>query len=565
MVAQSKSSARKALDVIFKLFGASAAVILAHWVTIMMKRARKKLPPGPMPLPLIGNLPLMASGNPADDFANIFKTWGKEKGIYSIWMGDKLAVVHHDPEIDRELQFDRIHETNARPKTEAERTINYSVGHCEGIHSAEGAQWKKVRNVLVGDLLRVNVLNEKILPIQDREGRNFIKHIYDKYNGKIVGPRMLLKVTAMNTSLQTVLGAKMDYEDLGDYQAATDDWTKFGKPGFEKTLSKSAQTAFWFFRYIDQTFVCLAIPNARDVFPWPLSALIPQPPDFKKFHNMAEERNALWKKIIKEHKESLDPADPRDWVDMLLLSQDKLKLSDPELTGALMDTVIATSDTFIALIEWILAYVCAHPEIQKKLQEELDRVVGQDRLVEARDQLECEYFQAFIKEILRFYPITPINPPRRAIVDTQLAGYDIPKDTWIFQHWGSMFKRPDLWKDPEVFRPERFMEGGEDKEIGDAAFKQPTATRKDPCKYVAFSYGQRSCPGYRLGRVSVFLQSAMMIQCFDWEMTSDSDVTPHTRLITFPLKLKSKATYRLKKPMEELLKIPCQPGGGWFD
>lgn len=230
-----------------------------------------------------------------------------------------------------------------------------------------------------------------------------------------------------------------------------------------------------------------------------------------------------------------------------------------------MDTVIATSDTFIALIEWILAVVCAQPEVQKKLQEELDRVVGQDRLVEARDQLNCPYFQAFIKEVLRFYPITPINPPRRAIVDTELGGYDIPKDTWIFQHWGSMFKRPDLWKDPEVFRPERFMEGGEDQEIGDAAFKQPTAARKDPCKYVAFSYGQRSCPGYRLGRVSAFLQSAMMIQCFDWEMTSDADVTPNTRLIVFPKKLKSKATYRLKKPMEELLKTECQPGGGWFD
>merc|ERR1712032_1006999 len=163
------------------------------------------------------------------------------------------------------------------------------------------------------------------------------------------------------------------------------------------------------------------------------------------FHTMAEERNALWKKIIKEHKESLNPADPKDWVDMLLLKneglKEGLKLTDQELTGVLMDTVIATSDTFIALIEWILAYVCEHPDIQKKLQEELDRVVGQDRLVEARDQEKCEYYTAFIKEILRFYPITPINPPRRAMVDTKLAGYDIPKDTWIFQHWGSMFRR----------------------------------------------------------------------------------------------------------------------------
>merc|ERR1712226_987005 len=135
----------------------------------------------------------------------------------------------------------------------------------------------------------------------------------------------------MNTSLQTVLGAKLDYEDLGDYLSESDSWTKYGKPDFEKHLSKPAQTAFWFFRYIDQTFVCLAVQNARDVFPWPLRSLIPRPTEFRKFHEMAKERNTLWKKIIKEHKESVDKENPRDWVDMLILKQTELKISDAEL------------------------------------------------------------------------------------------------------------------------------------------------------------------------------------------------------------------------------------------
>lgn len=560
---QSKVTARKVLDVLKKVFGAGFVTVIAHWITIMLKRMRYRLPPGPMPLPLIGNLPLMASGDPAYDFAQLFDKHGKEKGIYSIWMGDKLAVVHHDPEIDRELQFDRIEDTNARPKTEAERQINYAVGECEGIHSAEGPQWKKIRGVLVGDLLRVSVLNDKILPIQDHEGRNFVEHVMERYNGKVIGPRMLLKVTAMNTSLQTVLGVSLDYKDLGEYQPDTDDWTKFGKPNFEKQLSETAQRAFWFFRYIDQTFICLAVQNARDVFPWPLNKMIPMPTEFRRFFELAKERNALWKRILDEHRAALDKENPKDWVDMLLLKQVDLKLTEPELIGLLMDTVIATSDTFIALIEWILAYVCDKPEVQKKLQEELDHVVGQDRLVEARDQRQCLYYNAFIKEVIRCRPITPINPPRRAVVDTTLAGYDIPRDTWIFQHWGSMFRRPDLWKNPDEFRPERFLE--EDKEIGDAAFQQPTVPRKEACKYVAFAYGKRSCPGYRLGRVSVFLQSALMIQCFNWERTSDSDLDPHARLITFPKKLKCVPTYRLKKPLSELIKTPAQPGGGWFD
>jgi coumaroylquinate(coumaroylshikimate) 3'-monooxygenase len=568
LATKKSTNASKILSVLLKLFGGGVAAVLLHWVTIMIRRLRYKLPPGPMPLPLIGNLPMMASGDPAADFEKIFKTYG-QKGMYSIWMGDKLAVVHNDPEIDRELCFDRVQDTNARPKTEAERHINYDVGHCEGIHSAEGPQWKKVRSVLVSDLLKVTNLNEKVLPIQDQEGRNFVKHVMDRYNGKVIGPRMLLKVTAMNTSLQTVLGAKLNYEDLGEYIPESDSWTKYGKPQFEQTLPTASQQAFWFFRYIDQTFVCLAVQNARDVFPWPLNSLIPRPPEFQTFFEMAKERNAMWKKIINEHRATVNKEKPRDWVDMLILDQERLKISDAELVGVLMDTVIATSDTFIALIEWILAFICDRPDIQKKLQDELDRVVGQDRLVEARDQINCPYYNAFIKEILRTRPITPINPPRRAMVDTQLAGYDIPKDTWIFQHWGSMMKRPDLWKDPEVFRPERFLD--ESAEDGHYAFKTPTAPKKNAdgqpmaSKFVAFAYGQRSCPGYRLGRVSVFLQSAMMIQCFDWEPCADSDLAPHTRLITFPKKLKCNVKYRLKKPLDALLKTPCQPGGGWFD
>merc|ERR1712066_824963 len=126
-----------------------------------------------------------------------------------------------------------------------------------------------------------------------------------------------------------------------------------------------------------------------------------------------------------------------------------------------------------------------------------------------------------------------------------------------------------MWPDPEEFRPERFLE--EAAEDGHFAFKTLTVSKRDESgkpvasKFVAFAYGQRSCPGYRLGRVSVFLQSAMMIQCFDWERTEDSDLSPHTRLITFPKKLKCKAKYRLKKPLDELLKTPCQRGGGWFE
>merc|ERR1712080_484290 len=102
--------------------------------------------------------------------------------------------------------------------------------------------------------------------------------------------------------------------------------------------------------------------------------------------------------------------------------------------------------------------------------------------------------------------------------------------------------REDLWQDPETFRPERFLE--EAKAAGDTAMT--AAALKQPNSLSVFSFGKRSCPGYRLGRVSAFVQSAMMVQLYDWKHTGSaggSDLRPQPRLFTFPMKLTLVPTY----------------------
>jgi len=393
-------------------------------------------------------------------------------------------------------------------------------------------------------------LEQRILPKVTAGARTLVKHL-STLSGQVVSPRMLLKITAMNASLKLVLDSEISYNDLGVYNEETNKWQP---PAHE--LSKAAKMAFFFFRYIDTTFVCLAAANVRDVMPWPLNALIPRPPAFAEFFKLAKERDALWQREISEHTATLTPGQPRDWLDEIL--ENRRGLKDAEVIGLLMDTVIATSDTFIAFIEWFLAKVAELPEEQKKLQAELD-AAAPDRLIDAKDQLNCPYFNAFMKEIFRMYPLTPINPPRRAVVTTTLGGYDVPEDTWVFQHWGAMGVREDLWKDPQVFRPERFLE--EAKEMGDMAMG--TAAPRVPCNLSVFAFGKRSCPGYRLGRVSAFVQSAMMVQLFDWELR-DSDLSRMPRLIVFPKSFKAKATYRHKHPIDTLLAKQADNSGAWF-
>jgi len=528
------------------------AAISAHYVYILVWRKLKKLPPGPTPVPLLGNLLLLKTDDVAAEFAPMFKKYGP---IFTFWMGNKCAIVESDPAIEFELMVTRGDDFNARPKTEAERMINYEAGKCEGIHSSEGQQWTNVRKVLVSDLLSKTNLTNRILPKVTAGARALVKHMAP-LSGTTISPRMLLKITAMNASLKLVLDSTISYDDLGTYDEETNKWTP---P--DRELSKAAKMAFFFFRYIDTTFTCLAAANVRDVMPWPLSAIVPRPPAFAEFFKLAKERDALWETEIHEHRATIRKGEPRDWVDEILDNPRGLK--DEEIVGLLMDTVIATSDTFIAFIEWLLAMVAKKPEEQKKLQDELD-AVAPDRLIDAKDQPKCPYFVAFMKEIFRMCPLTPINPPRRAVVDSQLGGYDAPKDTWVFQHWGAMGEKEELWKDAECFRPERFLAEGESKEMGDVAMNTAAPKDSSGCNLNVFAFGKRSCPGYRLGRVSAFVQSAMMVQLFDWKLCEDSDLTPLPRLIVFPKNFKAVVKYRHKLPIDELLAKAPDHKDAWF-
>jgi len=545
------SLAKRAAKVLRSLGVGVFTAILAHYLHILAWRKIKKLPPGPTPVPLLGNLLMLKSDDVAGELAPLFKKYGP---VVQFWFGNKLAIIESCPKMEYEMMVAKGDDFNARPKTEAERMINYEAGKCEGIHSSEGKQWVNVRKVLVSDLLSKNNLEERILPKFAAGARALVKYMHSKQKVTI-SPRMLLKITAMNASLKLVLDHEIAYDDLGEYDAETNEW----KPP-NRELSLAAKTAFFFFKYIDITFVCLAAANVRDVMPWPLSALVPRPPAFTKFFTMAKERDQLWEKILADSRATLTKGKPRNWVDEILENPRGLK--DEELIGLLMDTVIATSDTFIAFIEWFLAKVAQLPEEQAKLQAELD-AVAPDRLIDAKDQLECPYFNAFMKEMFRMYPITPINPPRRAILDTSLGGYDVPKDTWVFQHWGAMGERDDIWGDAGTFRPERFLNANEAKDIGDMAMNTAAPATKECCLGI-FAMGKRSCPGYRLGRVTAFVQTAMMVQLYNWKLVKDSDLSRNPRLIVFPKDFKAEIEYRHKVPIDELLKKEADVKGAWF-
>jgi len=159
-------------------------------------------------------------------------------------------------------------------------------------------------------------------------------------------------------------------------------------------------------------------------------------------------------------------------------------------------------------------YILAmHPEVQKKVHEELDRVVGPKRLPTIEDQTKLPYLNATIMEIMRFRFISLIGS-RCTTADTELGGYHIPKDTPVMVNFHALHYDEDWWQEPAKFRPERFLE--EDKALSGAFYNPEMKTDANSMKFAPFGHGKRMCVGFGLGRVIIFLKFATHLHCFSY-------------------------------------------------
>lgn len=193
-----------------------------------------------------------------------------------------------------------------------------------------------------------------------------------------------------------------------------------------------------------------------------------------------------------------------------------LKLSSMNLYAGGSDTVREARFSIITLqmlnrfqsvstLHCFFLAMVLFPEVQKKAQEELDRVVGPDRLPAFADRPSLPYIDAIVKESNRWHSVTPMGVPHIAAEDDVYNGMFIPKGTmlmaniWLFMHDEANHK------DPMAFKPERFL--GENPEI-------------DPFK-LAFGFGRRVCPGRELADASVFLSIAMSLWALDIRKARD--------------------------------------------
>lgn len=171
------------------------------------------------------------------------------------------------------------------------------------------------------------------------------------------------------------------------------------------------------------------------------------------------------------------------------------------LTRIFNETAIETT---LWSVEWGIAELVNHPEIQEKLRQEIDTVLGQGVQLTEPDTHKLPYLQAVIKETLRLRMAIPLLVPHMNLHDAKLGGHDIPAESKILVNAWWLANNPAHWKDPQEFRPERFLEEESKVEANGNDFR-----------YLPFGVGRRSCPGIILALPILGITLGRLVQNFE--------------------------------------------------
>ncbi|KAF8889559.1 cytochrome P450 [Gymnopilus junonius] len=168
----------------------------------------------------------------------------------------------------------------------------------------------------------------------------------------------------------------------------------------------------------------------------------------------------------------------------------------------------AASDTTISATSAFFYLMAVNPDIQRKAQAEIDRVVGTNRLPDFEDRASLPYIEALYREVLRFAPPIPLGLPHALTEDDYYKGYYIPKgDTVVLGNIWAMTRDEDLYPDPLKFKPERFL----DKD----------GNVNDDKRVLAYGFGRRVCAGKYIASATTWIVMASVLACFNIEKAKD--------------------------------------------
>ncbi|XP_072483366.1 cytochrome P450 2C23-like isoform X2 [Notamacropus eugenii] len=435
-----------------------ALVFFLFFQLAWSKGHKARLPPGPTPLPLLGNILQMGSKNIITFLDKVAEKYGP---VYTIYMGPQRVIMLHGYEAVKEALIDQGDEFVHREAPEILKTI--SKGN--GVLSSNGEKWKQIRRFSLMTLRNFGMGKRTIEERVQEEAQHLVEEL-QKPKAQAFNPTFIISCAPCNVICSILFNQRFKYDD---------------------------QKFLHLMEILNENFRLLNSP-------WVQSFIMDQ---------------------VKTHEASLDPNNPRDYIDCYLIKMQQEKMnphsefSYEELLATGSNLFGAGTETTSITVRYGLLLLMKYPEIQAKVHEEIDRVVGSSRRPSMQDRVKMPYVDAVVHEIQRYIDLAPFSLPRSAPQDIHFRNYVIPKGTIIFPSLHSVLRDKKAFPNPYQFDPENFLD------------KSGNFRKSD--YFTPFSLGKRLCLGEGLARMEVFLFLTTILQNFTLKPLVDPkelDITP---------------------------------------
>ncbi|KAM9339494.1 cytochrome P450 2K1-like [Symphorus nematophorus] len=470
------------------LLGALVVLLLVYLISSssFSSQGDMKDPPGPKPLPLLGNLLQLDLKRPYVTLLKLSKKYGS---VFTVYFGPQKVVVLAGYKTVKEALVNRAEEFGERDPI---RILHeFSQGH--GVIWSNGDSWKEMRRFALTNL-RDFGMGRKACEDKIIEECGYLIEVLKKFRGEPFDTTQPINYAVSNIISSIVYGSRFNYDD----------------PEFTSQVART-----------NRNMQLAGTPSIQiyNLFPW-IGKWMADRKEFQRLNAASRQHN--WR-LLSRLKKTLNPQMCRGFVDAFLLQKQAMEESgtkshfhDENLLETVLNLFAAGTDTSSTTLRWGLLLMIKYPKIQDQVQEEISRVIG-SRQVQVEDRKNLPFTDAVIHETQRLASIVPISLPHRTSQDLTLQGHFIKKGTTVYPLLKSVLYDESEWERPHTFYPAHFM----DK---DGKFVKPDA-------FMPFSAGRRICLGESLAKMELFIFFTTLLQHFRFTpppgvSEDDLDLTP---------------------------------------
>ncbi|KAF9802749.1 hypothetical protein IEO21_09825 [Rhodonia placenta] len=454
-------------------------LVAAYYVWLHLNQPKKALPPGPKPLPVVGNITNLT----AQELWLRASEWAKSYGdvVYLHVFGQGLVFLN-----DYDIAVDLLEKRGAIYSDKPGLIMAGDLCGCENMvaFTRYGDKSRRQRR-LMQQALGVNSIRA-YQPLLEVETQDLLKRLLrdpEDYVGN-------LRRYAGGLTLNTLYGYHASASD-DRFLTLADECVDILSNRIASGCGIWLVDIFPFLQHLPNWFPGAGFKRKAAAWKAKMEVFVDKPYEYVK--NRMRDGTAV------------------PFFSTTLLQVERCEEEEFDIRWTANSMYSVSIDTTITTISHFILAMVQHPEVLAKVQQEVDHVVGPGRLPKFADRPSLPYIECVMSEVLRWGVPVPLSLPHRLMEDDVYNGMHIPKGSLVFGNVWNMVRNPTLFPDPDAFVPERYL----------APADEAAARRRDPRNYV-FGFGRRRCPGMHLIEQSLWIVMASMVATLDISKARDA-------------------------------------------